>query len=85
MVPVTITYRKPGVRPPVFLAGSFSDPAWVPREMRWQPDVDGDGLFVAEVEVDSDRDYQYKFKIGHGNDWDLDNRFPTSKLLVLIG
>lgn len=79
MVSVTISYRKAGVRPPVFLAGSHTDPQWVPQEMRWTLDERGENHFTSEVEVEADRDYQYKFKIGHGNDWDLDEQSPTTQ------
>lgn len=78
MVTTTIKYRKRGVRPPVFVAGSFSDPEWVPREMNWVLDDRGESLFTTEIDVDADRNYQYKFKVGQGNDWDLDDQSPIT-------
>lgn len=78
MAPTTIKYRKAGVRPPVFVAGSFTNPEWVPREMDWVLDDRGESLFTAELDIEADREYQYKFKVGHGNDWDLDEQNPTS-------
>lgn len=78
MAPVLISYRKAGVQPPVFLAGSYTDPPWEPREMKSTLDERGEHVFTSEVEVEADQDYQYKFKIGHGNNWDLDEQSPTT-------
>jgi ATP-dependent RNA helicase MRH4, mitochondrial len=79
MVPTTVKYRKPGVQPPVFVAGSFTNPEWVPREMNWVIDERGENLFTADIEVEPGRDYQYKFKVGYANEWDLDDQSPISK------
>ena len=84
MVTTTVNYRKPGVRPPVFIAGSFTNPEWVPREMNWVLDGRGESLFTIKIEVDPDRDYQYKFKVGYGNDWDLDEQSPISKFITIL-
>ena len=41
-IPVTITYHKAGTQPPVYVAGSFSDPAWEPQEMKFTTGDDGE-------------------------------------------
>lgn len=84
MVPTTLKYRRAGVKPPVFVAGSFGHPEWVPREMDWVLDERGENLYTKEIEVDENRAYQYKFKVGHGNDWDLDEQSPTSKRFSVV-
>lgn len=78
MVPATLKYRRAGVKPPVFVAGSFGHPEWVPREMDWVLDEQGENFYTKEIEVDENREYQYKFKVGHGNNWDLDEHSPTT-------
>jgi ATP-dependent RNA helicase MRH4 len=84
MVAATLKYRRAGVKPPVFVAGSFGHPEWVPREMDWVLDERGENLYTKEIEVDEDREYQYKFKVGHGNNWDLDEQSPTSKRFPIV-
>ncbi|KAK7422887.1 RNA helicase [Neonectria magnoliae] len=66
-VPLTITYKKPGTVPPLFLAGSFSDPEWQPKEMEYSTGKDGEHAFHSEVMVKPGEDYQFKLRIG--DDW----------------
>ncbi|KAF4454582.1 hypothetical protein F53441_2925 [Fusarium austroafricanum] len=75
--PYTITYKKPGVLPPVFLAGSFSDPQWQLQEMGYTTDHNGDHTFQSEVVLEPDLDYQFKLRIGHDN-WALAENYPTA-------
>ncbi|PNY26612.1 Uncharacterized protein TCAP_03464 [Tolypocladium capitatum] len=69
---VTLSFRRPGVQPPVFVAGSFSDPAWQPRQMHCLEDGTGENHFTAQVSVHAGREYRFKFKVGESNDWVLD-------------
>ncbi|CAG8954134.1 hypothetical protein HYFRA_00009238 [Hymenoscyphus fraxineus] len=68
---VTIKYAKPGTQPPVFLAGSFSSPPWLPQEMQHTTNKDGESEFVKEVLVEEGKEYQYKFRMGTGDWWVL--------------
>jgi hypothetical protein len=76
---VPIEFSKPGVQPPVYLAGSFSDPAWQPQEMRFTVDDQNQHRYHKEVEVEEGKEYQYKFRIGNGDWWMLDEDSPTGK------
>ncbi|KAI1265094.1 hypothetical protein F5Y18DRAFT_57405 [Xylariaceae sp. FL1019] len=71
-VPVTFMFHKRDMRPPLFVAGSFSDPPWQPHEMNHSMDQHGDSMFTYTVLVDGDTDVQYKFRIGRGDWWALD-------------
>lgn len=74
---VTLTYASPGAVPPIFLAGSFSEPAWHPQEMEFRADENGELQFHKEVQVEEGAQFQYKFRIGTGEWWALNEQAPT--------
>lgn len=76
-VPVVITYYKPGTRPPIFVAGTFSDPPWQPQEMEHTAREDGEHDFKKEVYGEPGSKIQYKFRIGDGDWWVLNGDAPT--------
>ncbi|KUI64780.1 Midasin [Cytospora mali] len=76
-VPVTITYRTTGIEPPLFVAGTFSDPQWTPHEMECTPGSDGENFFTQKLEVDPGSKLQYKFRVGYGDWWMLNEEAPT--------
>ena len=77
----TITYVNPGTQPPLYLAGSFSDPQWELQEMDFTQKDDGDYQFYKEIVAESGREYQYKFRIGPGDWWVLDESAPVGMFL----
>ena len=77
----TITYRKPGTQPPVFLAGSFTDPQWVPREMEYTQDEDGEYKYTSQIRAVPGHEYQFKFRVGEGDSWVLDENSPVGRCL----
>jgi hypothetical protein len=79
-VPVTITYAHPGTHPPIYLAGSFSDPAWQPQEMHVTKDERGEHYFSKDIKLQPGKAYQYKFRIGEGDWWVLDETAPVGML-----
>lgn len=79
-----LTYTSSDAQPPVFLAGSFSEPAWDPQEMQCTTDENGEHHFHKEVEVDEGGSYQYKFRIGPSDLWALNEQAPTSRFHFLI-
>lgn len=77
-VSVTVKLSKQGLQPPIFLAGSFSDPAWQPQEMQHTTNETGDYEFHKEVQVEEGKEYQYKFRVGEQGDWwMLNEESPT--------
>lgn len=76
-VSVILTYANSGVQPPVFLAGTFSEPAWHPWEMDFTTDENGEHRFHREVQVDEGGEFEYKFRIGNGDWWDVNEEAPT--------
>lgn len=82
MAAQTITYRKPGTKPPVFLAGSFSEPQWVPREMEYTQDPDGEYKYTSEIHAMPGHDYQFKFRVGEGDSWVLDENSPVGRFCL---
>ncbi|KAI0481618.1 hypothetical protein F4859DRAFT_427054 [Xylaria cf. heliscus] len=71
-VPLTFTFRRHGAHPPLFVAGSFSDPPWQPLEMDASIDQHGDLIFTKQVMVDESSEVQYKFRHASGDWWALD-------------
>ncbi|KAI0121995.1 hypothetical protein F4814DRAFT_438149 [Daldinia grandis] len=71
-VPITFTYKKKDTDPPIYIAGSFSDPPWQPLEMDVAIDQLGGYLFTKQVLVEDGTEIQYKFRIGSGDWWALD-------------
>ncbi|KAF9772741.1 hypothetical protein IL306_009541 [Fusarium sp. DS 682] len=74
--PCAIIYKKPGTSPPVFLAGSFTEPQWQLQEMEYTTDQNGDHTFQSEVMLEPGRGYQFKLRIGNDN-WVLAENYPT--------
>jgi len=86
MVSVTIKYFKPGTQPPIYIAGTFSQPEWQPEEMDYSVNGDNENEFHKDVKVEAGKEYQYKFRIGPGDWWILneDALVGMYKYLVLI-
>lgn len=74
-----ISYEKPGTQPPVYVAGTFSDPPWKPHEMAYTTNDDGEHVFTKEFAAEPGTRVQYKFRIGTGDWWVLHDDVPTVK------
>lgn len=74
---VTLTYRQRGTHPPLFVAGSFSDPPWAPQEMDCTADASGEMTFSKTCVLKPGADVQYKFRVGTGDWWVVDESSPT--------
>ena len=75
-IPVVITYHKPGTQPPLFVAGTFSDPKWQPCEMEHTVREDGEYDFKKEVHAEPGSKIKYKFRLGDG-EWVLQDDGST--------
>jgi hypothetical protein len=84
LVSVTVKYSKPGTQPPLFLAGSFSDPAWHPQEMQYTTNEAGEHDFYKEVQAEEGNVYQYKFRVGEGDWWMLNEDSPTGMAPIYV-
>ena len=82
-VSVVVRYFRPGTRPPMYLAGSFSFPEWQPQEMEYH-DEGSELEFSKKVEVELGKQYQYKFRIGPGDWWAINEESPTGKSATLF-
>ncbi|KAJ8105324.1 hypothetical protein ONZ43_g7473 [Nemania bipapillata] len=71
-VPLTFTFHRNGVHPPIFVAGTFSSPPWKPLEMDASIDQHGHFIFTKQVMVDECSEIQYKFRHASGDWWALD-------------
>jgi hypothetical protein len=76
-IPVAITYHRPGTHPPLYIAGTFSNPPWQPYEMDHTTREDGEYDFRKEVYGEPGSEIQYKFRIGNGDWWVLKDDGPT--------
>ena len=83
-VTVSITYERPGTTPPIFIAGSFTNPVWQPIELDHQK-VNEEYLFSKSFEIVPGT-YRYKFRVGCGDWWVcLDTRDTGLYLLFFLG
>jgi hypothetical protein len=73
---VKAIYRKTGTQPPVYIAGTFSEPAWTPQEMENSKDPSGQYTFFKEIVGDPGSQVQYKIRIGP-DWWVLNEEAPT--------
>ncbi|KAH7037900.1 uncharacterized protein B0I36DRAFT_359531 [Microdochium trichocladiopsis] len=71
-VTAEFAFHKPGTQPPVYIAGSFTDPPWQPHEMEAAKRDDGEYIFKRSWPVKGGIDIQYKYRIGNGDCWVLD-------------
>ncbi|KAI1149023.1 hypothetical protein F4825DRAFT_469610 [Nemania diffusa] len=71
-VPLTFTFHRNGVHPPIFVAGTFSNPPWKLLAMDASIDQHGDFIFTKQVMVDECSEIQYKFRHASGDWWALD-------------
>ena len=76
-IPVTISYHTPGTKPPLFVAGTFSDPQWEPMEMEYDTSEAGELVFKKIVSAELGTEIQYKFRVGTGEWWVLSENTPT--------
>ena len=76
-IPAVITYHKRGTSPPIYVAGTFSDPPWQPHKMDHTAREDGEHYFKKEVYGEPGSKIEYKFRIGDGDLWVLDENTPT--------
>lgn len=82
---VTITYANVGVRPPVFVAGSFTDPKWQPQELGYSVEsADSKVSGPLQTQYQFSRSFnispgrwQYKFRLGLGEWWLCDENAET--------
>ena len=74
-----VRYSVPGTQPPLYVAGSFSNPEWTPLPMQYTVNDDGEYLFTKEVEAEEGKEYQYKFRVGEGDWWLLNEDEPTGE------
>ena len=81
-IPAALTYRRPGTRPPIFVAGSFTDPPWTPQEMEFTADENGEMTFTMTCVLKEGEDIQYKFRVGTGDWWVVDESSPTGILFL---
>lgn len=78
-VSVTITRKANGTQPPLYVAGTFSIPQWVPQPMDYAPGEDGEPTFSKTFQVEPDSKIQYKFRVGDGDWWVLNEDAPTGR------
>ncbi|MCJ1310565.1 hypothetical protein MMC25_004230 [Agyrium rufum] len=69
---VYISLKHAEAKPPVFVAGAFTNPPWEPRELKHRAvDNSEEYEFVASFPA-KEGQYQYKFRIGTGDWWICD-------------
>lgn len=76
-VSITITNRAPGLRPPVYVAGNFSKPEWMPEPMEYTTSDDDVYTFTKTLRVEPESQIVYKFRVGEGDWWLLNEDAPT--------
>lgn len=80
-IPFTIAFHGQEADAQVFIAGSFSSPAWELHEME-RNTLDGtDAYFTKTVQTEQGKDYLYRFRLGRSGSWAVDETKPTSTFL----
>ncbi|CZT24901.1 uncharacterized protein RCC_10629 [Ramularia collo-cygni] len=74
-IPVCIEFASPGLKPPVYVGTSLSDPQWAPLEMEHFTRPDGKFTFRKFFAVE-EGEYQYKLRLGPGDWWVCDDTQP---------
>lgn len=74
---VRLAYRSKGLRPPVYVVTSLSNPQWEPKELHSEVLDDGELEFWRTFQVE-EGEYQYKYRLGPGDWWALDETKPIS-------
>lgn len=72
---VTVTYAAPGLRPPVFVTTSLSNPAWELIEMHASKRPGGEYFFALDFDAEPG-EHGYKFRLGPGDWWVCDESRP---------
>ena len=82
---VRISLRNTGIKPPVYLASSFTDPPWHPVELKHRPrSQEKDTELSSELEFYGiynvpEGNHHYKFRLGDGDWWVCNDSSETSK------
>ncbi|KAG5918747.1 hypothetical protein E4U61_001487 [Claviceps capensis] len=80
---VTLIYRKTGLAAPLFVAGSFTNPAWECQEMHSVANESGDHRFTIQVPVEPGKEYRYRFRASDDDSWFVDERRSTGVYFTL--
>ncbi|KAI6247173.1 hypothetical protein HI914_05023 [Erysiphe necator] len=75
-----IGFTSKEAKPPVFIAGTFTNPPWQPLKME-SFERKGPDEYKFEIRLDLPRgqDYQYKFRLGREDHWNLNEEEPIVK------
>lgn len=81
---VKISIRRPAASPAVFVAGSFTDPAWEAVELAAEADAaddskEGEFVFARSFKIE-DGEHQYKFQLGKDGEWFVDEGVKSGEL-----
>lgn len=74
-IPVTIEFVKE-TKPPVFVAGTFSEPVWEPMSMEYDH-RDGVYHYHKTLTLEEGKEYLYKLRMGTEDQWELSETDPT--------
>lgn len=74
--PTTVHYTSSGLKPPVFIITSLSEPQWDVVEMEHSKNARGEHEFTKTFNAEPGQ-YQYKFRLGPGDWWVFDEDKPT--------
>ncbi|KAG6284051.1 hypothetical protein E4U48_000030 [Claviceps purpurea] len=74
---VTLIYQKTGLAAPLFVGGSFTNPAWECQEMHSVANESGEHRFTIQVPVEPGKEYRYRFRASGDDSWFVDERRST--------
>ncbi|KAM3506428.1 hypothetical protein MY10362_002356 [Beauveria mimosiformis] len=77
-----ITYNAPCEGGAVFIAGTFSKPAWLLQEMQRSALSGNSNTHSISVMVEPGKEYQYRFKLGREGRWAVDEQKPIVKSVL---
>ncbi|KAM3469177.1 hypothetical protein MY5147_007257 [Beauveria neobassiana] len=77
-----ITYNAPCESGAIFIAGTFSKPAWLLQEMQRSAPSENPNTHSISVTVEPGKEYQYRFKLGREGRWAVDEQKPIVKSVL---
>ena len=83
---VTLTFERHDLQPPVFVAGSFTQPPWQPIQMELSVSKQegGEAIAFSKTFDIPEGQWEYKFKLGVGDWWVCDERAKIGESLTYV-
>lgn len=80
-IPVKISFHGQEADAKVFIASTFTKPAWELLEMEANTLDGSDAYFTKTFHPKQGKDYYYRFRIGKDGEWTVDESKPIGEIV----